>query len=58
MAGLAAAPALSLWDPRVARAAPNPALGFHFTDVTTSAGIHFLHNSGAFGGKLLPETLG
>jgi hypothetical protein len=58
LAGLAAAPALSLWDPRVARAAPNPALGFQFTDVTTSAGIHFLHNSGAFGGKFLPETLG
>lgn len=33
-------------------------LGFHFTDVTTSAGIHFKHNNGAYGGKLLPETLG
>ena len=32
--------------------------GFRFTDVTTSAGIHFQHNSGAFGGKFLPETLG
>jgi hypothetical protein len=28
------------------------------TDVTASAGIKFHHNSGAFGGKLLPETLG
>ena len=27
-------------------------------DVTASAGIHFQHNSGAFGGKFLPETLG
>lgn len=27
-------------------------------DVTDSAGIHFQHNSGAYGGKLLPETLG
>ena len=27
-------------------------------DVTTTAGIHFEHNSGAYGGKLLPETLG
>jgi hypothetical protein len=27
-------------------------------DVTASAGIRFQHNSGAFGGKLLPETLG
>jgi enediyne biosynthesis protein E4 len=32
--------------------------GFRFTDVTTSAGIQFQHNSGAYGGKLLPETLG
>jgi enediyne biosynthesis protein E4 len=32
--------------------------GFRFTDVTGSAGIHFLHNTGAYGGKLLPETLG
>jgi hypothetical protein len=27
-------------------------------DVTNSAGIQFHHNSGAYGGKLLPETLG
>ena len=27
-------------------------------DVTGSAGIHFEHNTGAYGGKLLPETLG
>lgn len=32
--------------------------GFRFTDVTSSAGIQFQHNSGAFGGKFLPETLG
>ncbi|HEY6338707.1 MAG TPA: CRTAC1 family protein [Candidatus Sulfotelmatobacter sp.] len=32
--------------------------GFRFVDVTTQAGIHFRHNSGAYGGKLLPETLG
>jgi hypothetical protein len=32
--------------------------GFQFTDVTTQAGINFHHNSGAYGGKLLPETLG
>jgi enediyne biosynthesis protein E4 len=32
--------------------------GFRFTDVTTQAGIQFDHNSGAYGGKLLPETLG
>src|SRR5205823_13557872 len=32
--------------------------GFKFVDVTASAGIHFQHNSGAYGAKLLPETLG
>jgi enediyne biosynthesis protein E4 len=29
-----------------------------FTDVTAQAGIHFKHNSGAFGRKYLPETMG
>ncbi|HEX6464164.1 MAG TPA: VCBS repeat-containing protein, partial [Vicinamibacterales bacterium] len=29
-----------------------------FTDVTGAAGIVFQHNNGAYGGKLLPETLG
>jgi hypothetical protein len=37
---------------------PANSLGFQFTDVTTRAGIQFEHNSGAYGGKLLPETLG
>src|ERR1700738_4947757 len=32
--------------------------GFQLTDVTAKAGIQFRHNSGAYGGKLLPETLG
>jgi hypothetical protein len=32
--------------------------GIRFVDVTNSAGIRFQHNSGAYGGKLLPETLG
>ena len=32
--------------------------GFHLADVTTAAGIDFHHNNGAYGGKLLPETLG
>jgi hypothetical protein len=31
---------------------------FQFVDVTSNAGIQFHHNSGAYGGKLLPETLG
>jgi hypothetical protein len=33
-------------------------VGFRFTDVTSAAGIQFRHNSGAFGDKYLPETLG
>ncbi len=33
-------------------------LGFSLTDVTAQAGISFRHNSGAYGAKLLPETLG
>jgi enediyne biosynthesis protein E4 len=37
---------------------PQSSLGFQFTDVTSSAGVHFRHNNGAYGGKLLPETLG
>ncbi|MGB7282314.1 MAG: CRTAC1 family protein [Candidatus Acidiferrum sp.] len=32
--------------------------GFRFANVTSAAGIQFQHNSGAYGGKLLPETLG
>ncbi|MEO7274642.1 MAG: CRTAC1 family protein [Vicinamibacterales bacterium] len=31
---------------------------FTFTDVTAAAGIRFTHDSGAFGKKYLPETLG
>ena len=29
-----------------------------FRDVTRQAGIHFVHNNGAFGKKYLPETMG
>jgi enediyne biosynthesis protein E4 len=32
--------------------------GFRLVDATTAAGIDFVHNGGAFGGKYLPETLG
>ena len=52
IAGLASMSALRL----DAFAAPDP--GFRLVDVTSSAGIQFHHNSGAYGGKLLPETLG
>jgi enediyne biosynthesis protein E4 len=33
-------------------------LDFRLTDVTAAAGIRFTHNSGAYGAKHLPETLG
>ena len=29
-----------------------------FTDITKEAGINFVHNNGAYGEKLLPETMG
>jgi len=37
---------------------PRPSGPIEFTDVTAQAGIRFKHNSGAFGKKYLPETLG
>lgn len=38
--------------------ANSSSVGFRFTDITRSSGIHFDHHSGAFGKKYLPETLG
>jgi hypothetical protein len=34
------------------------AQSIQFRDTTTKAGIHFVHNNGAFGKKYLPETMG
>ncbi len=48
---------LLLGSPALLRAAPDTP-GFHLTDVTRSAGIDFHHNTGAFGAKYLPETMG
>ena len=55
MAGLASWSQLPLFA-RAQSIAASP--GFRFADVTSQAGIQFQHNSGAFGGKFLPETLG
>ena len=44
--------------PLIGAADPAPDPGFRLTDVTAQAGINFRHNSGAFGAKYLPETLG
>jgi hypothetical protein len=43
---------------RRASQAKLPTPGFRLLDVASQAGIQFRHNSGAYGGKLLPETLG
>jgi hypothetical protein len=58
MAGLAAWSQFSRLAAGAAQTGTNGSPGFRFTDVTTPAGIQFQHNSGAFGGKYLPETLG
>ena len=51
----AATPALFAGD-LAAQSSRSP--GFRLTDVTASAGLQFRHYNGAYGGKLLPETLG
>jgi enediyne biosynthesis protein E4 len=46
---------------RAALAAPDPGnqvTPAKFTDITSQAGITFVHNNGAIGDKLLPETMG
>jgi len=48
--------ALGLAPDRGGAAAPISPVTFR--DVTQQAGLHFVHNSGAFGKKFLPETLG
>jgi enediyne biosynthesis protein E4 len=52
-------------QPRATESAPLPAPApvrpqgpIRFTDITAQAGIRFRHNSGAFGEKYLPETMG
>ncbi|MGA8111575.1 MAG: VCBS repeat-containing protein [Acidobacteriaceae bacterium] len=52
-----------LFAPPLTANPPAPAplpTGSHirFTDITRAAGIHFVHNNGAFGKKWLPETMG
>jgi hypothetical protein len=38
--------------------ATSPSSPVTFRDITQQAGIHFVHNTGGFGKKFLPETLG
>ena len=56
MGAAASALGLGCFHPLVVSAAPTAP--FRFIDVTSNAGIHFHHNSGAYGAKFLPETLG
>lgn len=60
VAGAAALTSLSQpqWLRALAQNGQSSSPGFRFSDVTAQAGIQFQHNSGAYGGKLLPETLG
>ncbi|MBV9864458.1 MAG: CRTAC1 family protein [Abitibacteriaceae bacterium] len=39
-------------------AAEQTAGPLNFTDITAASGIRFQHNNGAFGAKLMPETMG
>jgi hypothetical protein len=57
LTGTASAGLIALTYPRLLDAG-SVAPAFRFADVTAQAGIQFQHNSGAYGGKLLPETLG
>jgi enediyne biosynthesis protein E4 len=59
LAGACGAGLATLASPFDGFASPEgSAPGFRLVDVTSQAGIHFQHNGGAYGGKLLPETLG
>ena len=58
LVGAAAVTGVATVRPPVIWGASQTPPAFHFTDVTGAAGIHFKHNTGAYGGKLLPETLG
>jgi enediyne biosynthesis protein E4 len=57
LSGTASAGLIALPFPRLLDAI-SIAPTFRLADVTEQAGIQFQHNSGAYGGKLLPETLG
>jgi len=43
---------------RTSSGAPPESSAIQFRDVTQQAGVHFVHNNGAFGKKYLPETMG
>ena len=53
-----AQPTASTISTKTEAVSARPSGPIRFTDVTTQVGIHFRHNSGAFGKKYLPETMG
>lgn len=58
LAGLASASRLRLPEAWAAPSEQSSSPGFRLVDVASRAGIQFRHNSGAYGGKFLPETMG
>ncbi len=48
----------TLAPPQLPAAPPLTPPEVRFTDITREAGIHFVHNNGARGDKLLPESMG
>jgi hypothetical protein len=53
-AGALTAMAMPAWEADARQSAP----GMRLVDVTAAAGVQFRHRNGAYGGKLLPETMG
>ncbi|MCI0414531.1 VCBS repeat-containing protein, partial [bacterium] len=45
-------------SPKTEPALTIPSAANRFTDITSQAGISFIHNNGAFGKKYLPESMG
>ena len=58
LAGLASANSLQIDSAGAISPLQQSNPGFRLVDVTSQSGIQFSHNSGAYGGKFLPETLG
>ena len=46
------------WLPAAGSGAADEIPTVKFVDITAAAGIQFVHNNGAYGDKLLPETMG
>ena len=55
---LAGCLALTVLRPLAAQQPGPSSIGVTYADVTGAAGLRFIHNSGAFGKKYLPETMG